>query len=225
LKYILWRITEDQASWFLRNNTPCDEEEVGLIEELVSETKPNNDLVREFERRGYHFLVYSQFRYPPPIPPEYEARFKPPFYSKNVFYGSIELYTSYYEYAYHWMRQRIHLPTVSLTAEERTVFSVSFSDRSIVDIHHHKDIAAIMNKADYAASHKFVKENQHINSILYPSARKVGGKCVSTYDIKNLSKTPKEKDNIRLVFHTKKQDCVIYDSSNQPVTIKWRDVS
>lgn len=223
MKGELWRIAEEQATSSLQNSVDADEGEIDFLEGLVAESKPEKVLERKFVQMGYHYLVYSQFRYPPPVPSQYQARFKPPFHGNNVFYGSTEMDTSMHEYAYHWMRQRLHLKTLKRKAEPRTLFSVGFSDEYITDIRNHTNLASIMDKADYSASHAFVKANR-CTSILYPSVRHQGGLNVAVNEIALLSKEPTHQENIRLTFDAKIKGCKI-KTAFAAVTILWSHVS
>jgi hypothetical protein len=219
----LWRIAEEQAASSLQNSVDADEGEIDFLEGLVAETKPEKVLERKFIQMGYHYLVYSQFRYPPPVPSQYQARFKPPFHGNNVFYGSIETATSMHEYAYHWMRQRLHLKKLKRKAEPRTLFAVDLSDDHITDLTKHPNLANIMAKTDYSASHAFVKANR-CSSILYPSIRHQGGLNVAVNDIGLLGKQPCRQENIRLTFDAKIQACKI-KTAFQTFTILWGQVS
>lgn len=223
MKGELWRIAEEQAASSLQNSVDADEDEIDFLEGLVAETKPEKILERKFVQMGYHYLVYSQFRYPPPVPSEYQARFKPPFHGNNVFYGSVEPDTSMHEYAYHWMRQRFHIKKLKRKAEPRTLFSVDFDDPNITDITHNPNLANIMHKTDYSASHAFVKTNQ-CSSILCPSVRHFGGLNVAVSDISLLGKQPCHQENIRLTFDAKIQACKI-KTAFQTITILWTQVS
>jgi hypothetical protein len=219
----LWRIAEEQAASSLQNSIDADEEEIDFLEWLVAETKPEKLLERKFIQMGYHYLIYSQFRYSTPVPSEYQARFKPPFHKNNVFYGSIDQDTSMHEYAYHWMRQRIHLKKLKRKAEPRTLLSVDFADANITDIMRHPNLANIMHKTDYSASHAFVQTNQ-CSSILYPSVRHQGGVNVAVNEITLLGKKPSHLENIRLTFDAKIQGCKL-KTAYQTVTILWSQVS
>lgn len=223
MKAELWRIAEEQAASSLQNSVDASEVEIDFLETLVAETKPEKVLERKFIQMGYHYLVYSQFRYPPPVPSQYQARFKPPFHGNSVFYGSIKSDTSMHEYAYHWMRQRLHLKQLKRKAEPRTLFSVHFYDSNITDITQNPNLATIMHKTDYSASHAFVKANR-CSSILYSSVRHQGGLNVAVNDIALLSKQPTHQENIRLTFDAKIQGCKIKTAS-QTVTILWSQVS
>ncbi|HYX34762.1 MAG TPA: RES family NAD+ phosphorylase [Oligoflexus sp.] len=223
MKAELWRIAEEQATSSLQNNVEADEDEIDFLEKLVAETKPEKTLERGFIQMGYHYLIYSQFRYPPPVPSQYQARFKPPFHGNNVFHGSIESKTSLHEYVYHWLRQRLHLKKLSKKAEPRTLFTVDFDNPSITDIKHHPQLAEIMHKTDYSASHAFVKANT-CTSILYPSVRHPGGLNVAVNDIAFLRKIPSHQENIRLTFDAKVQACKI-KTAFQTLTIAWSQVS
>ena len=222
---LLWRIVEDQANWVLRNNVQGDDDDIQLLEELVNETKSLTDQEIEFQRKGYHILIYSPFRYDLPVLPKYQVRFKPPYHNKNVFYGSLETQTSYYEYAYHWMRQRFHIKNLSTAAERRTIFSVNFKGKNVIDIQDHPNIDAIMDKNDYSASHSFASQNKKGTPILYPSARKQDGLNMAIMNITDLEKKPDEKHSIHLIFSSREEKCRIITHEEKDLYIFWKEVS
>ncbi|MBC7531127.1 MAG: RES family NAD+ phosphorylase [Oligoflexus sp.] len=224
MKCDLWRITEEQATSSLHNNIPdSSSRETDFLENLVDETKPLKTLEQQYIQAGYHYLVYSQFRYPLPVPSRYAARFKPPLHMENVFYGGLAPETSYHEYVYHFLRQRLHISGLSEFKETRTIFSVEFHDDHTTDLRHLENTAAIMHKTDYSLSHSFVKSNQ-CSSILYPSARHHGGECVAVFDIRYLKKIPKSHENIQLSLNAINHACHVKNPF-RAFTIKWSDVS
>jgi hypothetical protein len=121
------------------------------------------------------------------------------------------------------MRQRLHLKKLKRKVEPRTLFAVDFSDDHITDLTKHPNLANIIDKTDYFASHAFVKANR-CSSILCPIVRHQGGSNVAVNDIALLGKQPCHQENIRLTFDAKIQACKI-KTAFQTITILWGQVS
>lgn len=218
---ILHRIVELQAHTVIRKITDT-QEEYEFIESLIESQKPP-PLASD-----HHYLIKTPFRYPLPVKPEYAGRFKPPFYHRNCFYGS-ELYrTSAYEYAYHWLEQRVHLSRLSQEPQPRTHFQVDFSDGRCVDVRGNPDIEKIMDRKDYSSSHRFVQSNPELSSILYFSCRDPQkGNCVATFEIDSLGKMPLAERTLHFVYQTLQKKCIIQDLllSEPQLEIAWDEVS
>lgn len=218
---ILNRIVELQAHSVIRNITD-NQEEYEYIENLIESKKPPSS------NSFYHYLISTPFRYPLPVEPANIARFRPPFYNRNSFYGAEQFRTSAYEYAYHWLRQRVHIPDLSQEPQPRTHFKVSFNDPKIMDIRSRKNIDQIMDRNDYAASHKFINTQQNVTSIIYPSSRDpLRGNCVVTFEITTLGKDPKKERNLDFVYQSNQRMCIIQNplSQKELYRIKWQEVS
>ncbi|WP_141732474.1 RES family NAD+ phosphorylase [Oligoflexus tunisiensis] len=221
----IWRTVERDGNWALQGKVPGDIDDIGLLEEFVEETKANRSVVAAAQRSGYHFLIYTPFRYDPPVPPEYAARFRPPYYTKNVFYGARSLDVSIHEASFYFMRERRHLPTPSGSGEPRTTFTVGVDDAQAVDITKHPDIEKIMDRTDHAASHAYILQNP-CDTLVYPSARFVGGECVAVFEIKCLEKAPRSAWQYRFQYLKGSDLCVIFnDRDEQSYAIGWGEVS
>src|SRR5690348_15899593 len=75
------RVVEDQVKLTSYRATE-DAEKAIQLEILIDLTKPPK---RQIE---WHELIYTPFRYNLPVLPRFQARFKPPYFQKNVFYAS-----------------------------------------------------------------------------------------------------------------------------------------
>jgi len=223
LRANIWRTVELQAKWGLQNHVPGDITDISILEEYVYETKPESALEKQFRRQGYSVLVYTQFLYPVPVPPDKAARFRPAYHPKNVFYGAIEIETSFYETAYYFMKERILFKKPTSSAEPKTVFEVGFKDSKAQMIHGLPNIAAIMDRNDYSASHAYTKATV-CNSIYYPSARRAEGNCIAAYEIEVLDKEPSKQMGVRFTFDGKKQACKV-DTDSGEIWIEWKVVS
>lgn len=204
---ILHRIVERQAETITRELTD-DQAEYEFIENLVESTKP------EIDPRGWHRLISTPFRYPVPVDPAYQARFKPPFSDKLVFYGSCSLHTAVFEFGYHWLLERVHLVGLSQTIENRNYFTVGFNDPSLKNIRNNPSIKQIMDRRDYSASHSFIANHPEVTSLLYPSARDPqSGDCVAAFKIETLEKKPAQSTVLHLLYREKSKEAYIYDPS------------
>lgn len=215
----LHRIIELQAKTVTRYTTDT-QEEYDYIEGLLEEIKPT------LPQTAHHYLIATSFRYRLPVQPQFQARFRPPYFSKNSFYGTKVYPTAAYEVGYHFLRQRVHLKGLSQDPESRTHYRVAFSDSKIVDIHSRKDLKKIMDPNDYTASHQFVLKNSKISSIMYPSCRDPQKRaCVITFDIHTLGKTPRNQHTIHFIYDESNQKCRVIDPTQKLdlIEIKWHD--
>ncbi len=218
---MLHRIVEDQASRTPIRTITDTQEEYEFIETLIEGTKP------EIEFTEHHYLIRTQFRYPLPVAPEYAARFRPPFFHRNVFYGSFERITACYESAFHWLRERVHVSNLTQTPEPRTHFETDFKDPYAIDICRHKNVAQIMNKNDYSHSHSFVEENQQASSIIYPSCRDPQHRnCAAVFDVATLGLQPGSMENMFFIYNAATKSCMISGPSfDQTLVIPWQVMS
>lgn len=195
-----------------------NQEEYDFVESLIESFKPQEP------KTDHHYLIKTPFRYPLPVPPLYAARFKPPFYERNGFYGAAHFRTSAFEYVYHWLRQRVHLPTLSQTPEPRTHFQVAFHDNSCLDIRKHKEVKSLMDRKNYGPSHDFIRAHPETRSLLYPSCRDPErGDCIVTFDIQTLDREPKGERTLYLIYESATQSCLIEDplEKTAPMRINW----
>jgi len=214
---MLHRIVEDQASHTPTRTITDTQEEYDFIESLIEESKP------AIPDTNHHYLIRTQFRYPLPVLPKYAARFRPPHFHRNVFYGSFERLTSFYEAAYHWLRERIHVKGLSITPEPRTHFTVEFDDPKATNICKHRDISKIMDRKDYTRSHEFILENPHVSSIIYPSCRDPkNGNCAAVFDLMTLEERLDSTEPLYFTYDTNTKTCTISGPQvDSPMVIPW----
>jgi hypothetical protein len=202
------RIVEHQASLSSYRATQ-DEERAIQLELLIEYTKP------KIPSTDWHYLISTPFRYSPPHP---NARFRPPFTRRNVFFGALHTDTAFYEFAYHFMKQRIHLKAESETGQ-RTLFSVEANDTTAVRIHEHDSYQKIIDRNNYSASHEFIEQNPHVTFILYPSCRDPELRDnAAIFDIKHLEKNPKWESSLKFFYVFKKQELIWIDKK---LHIQW----
>ena len=213
------RVVEDQAKLTSYRATQ-DEEKAIQLEILIDLTKP------PMPKLGWHDLVATPFRYDLPVMPQFQARFRPPYFSKNVFYSSGIIETALFEYSYHMMRQRIHLQVGKRRVKNetgiRTGFSVDADDSAAVGIHSLGNAAAILDKADYSASHTFVKSDPNINFIVYPSVRDPKHRDnMAIMNISFLSPKIKAERQLNFFYDYKKKKVTWID---EKLSIEWNQV-
>lgn len=158
----------------------------------------------------WHPLIAKPFRYPPPQP-QHQARFRPA-YGKNVFYGSTTQETALYEYSFHFMKQRVNMKHHAPDSGLRTIFIVSANEFNSIDVSSDPNLADIMDKNDYSASHDFVRNHPRTTFIRYPSCRDPRNRTnIAILDINHLEKNPNWETSIKY----------FYDYNTQ--TISWID--
>jgi hypothetical protein len=217
---MLHRIVEDQASSSPTRTITDTQEEYEFIEALIEGTKP------EIEVTQHHYLIRTQFRYPLPVAAKYAARFRPPFFHRNVFYGCFEGITACYEAAFHWLRERIHVPNLSQTAEPRTHFETDFNDAFAINICGHRDVTQIMDKNDYSRSHRLIESNPNASSIIYPSCRDPQHRnCAAVLDVTTLGTQPQSMENLFFIYSSGAKSCLIEGPTMSPLEIPWTVVS
>lgn len=222
---ILNRIVELQAKTVIRKIT-SDQAEYDFLEKLVESSKP------ELPESAHHYLIRSSFRYPLPVAPEFQARFRPPYFNKNTFYGCATYVTTVFEYGYHWLRQRVHVMGLSQEPQSRTHFQVSFKDRRCLDIRKIPGITKIMNRKDYSASHHFVRNHPELTSLLYPSCRDPDhGDSVVTFLVTTLGKEILSERTVNFIYHEKEKKCVVEYASEDvrqkntnAIEVSWAQV-
>jgi len=217
---MLNRIVELQAKTVIRQITDT-QEEYDFIENLIESHKP------PLPKTDHHYLIATPFRYPLPIAPEYAGRFKPPYYERNCFYGTLEYQTSVFEYGYHWLLQRVHLKGLSQQPQPRTHFKVKFKDPDCLDLRKHKRIKEMMDRHDYSSSHHFVLKQKNLTSLIYPSCRDPKqGSCVITFEINTLGKKPTSDKMIHLIYDEKNKKCLVESPLEweSRMEVVWEDV-
>lgn len=222
----VFRVVEAQVKSALLTITDT-QEEFEFLEGFVEATKPAYP--QEAVLGRFHYLIATSFRYPLPVPERYAARFRPPFYNRNVFYASVRPVIAYYEYAYHWLRQRVLLSGLSQSPEPRTQFSVMLHDPKMIDIRQHPHIAKIMDRNLYTDSHQLVRDLKEFDSIQYPSCRDPErGECVAVFNIFRLSQQPEDIRLLHLIYDSKMRACRVESSlgldEHLPMIISWDSV-
>lgn len=173
----LYRLVQSQIEIDYSKQATNSAEKAEALDRLLELSKP----LLKYE--NWDLLISAPFRYPLPVHPVYQARFRPPYFNRNVFYGTCEKETAIYESSFHFLKQRRHLKQFSDTGH-RTLF-VSFCDlKNTNDIRSDEQIESIMDKNNYLKSHEVAQNSSSKSGILYPSCRDLDRKtCAAIYEI------------------------------------------
>lgn len=218
---ILHRIVEHQSQSVVRQLTDS-QEEFEFIESLIETTKP------AIINSKHHYLIKTPFRYPLPVEPQFQERFKPPYFHKNCLYASEHYQTAAFEYAFHWLKQRIHIKNLSHQTQPRTHFQIKFHDPQCLNITKHKNIKRLMNRSNYSASHDFILKHSDISSLKYPSCRDPQQRpCLAVFDINTLDEKIHNERTILLIYNQQQKKCRIETKFQieEGLDIFWHDVA
>jgi hypothetical protein len=181
----IFRIIEDQSGSYALEATGNS---AGLAKQLEILFQKPTEAARK-KLSAWHKLIRTPFLYPLPVGFQYQARFKPPMSNKNVFYGAVEEVTAFYEFAHHFVKERIHL--TSSEACNRTCFSAELDNKNQVMVHREVNISQIMDSFNYAYSHEYIIQNPMIDLICYPSCRDINKRdCYAVLNINYLGYQP-----------------------------------
>lgn len=215
----LHRVVQSQMASRYSQQATSNKESADALDQLLEDLKPPMPSGHE----QWDLLIATPFRYPLPTDPQYEARFKPPHFHRNVWYGSELADTAFYEASYHLLKQRIHLPNHNETGL-RTLFVVDCDLSKALDVRGSADIAQIMDRQSYAASHKVAQSANSYTGIIYPSCREPkGSMCAAMYELSCFSKVVKNE----LTVHFEYQHHVITWTRHPSisVSINWSQIS
>lgn len=210
-----WRIVENQAN--LYGFRAADNAEKALyLEDIIESTKPAPLTA------GWDKLIAAPFRHPLPVPHAYQARFRPPYFNRNILYCSKELLTALYEHAFHYMRERVHLKGVR-EAGQRTAFTLLIDPKAVTDVRHRRDAKALTARKDYAASHAYISKNPEVRVIAYPSCRDPKRRLnYAALDIKAVGPNTGERRAISFYFD-QSQGSILWTDFDLP--IRWVEVA
>jgi hypothetical protein len=196
----VFRIVEDQSGSYALEATGNS---AGLAKQLEILFQKPTEVARK-KLLAWHKLIRAPFLYPLPVGLQYQARFKPPMSNRNIFYGAAEEETAFYEFAHHFVKERIHL--TSAEACNRTCFSAELDSKNQVRVHSHPNISQIMDPFDYAPSHSYIIQNSKIDLICYPSCRDINARdCYAVLNINHLGYHPKSTKNLTVNWDATKK--------------------
>jgi hypothetical protein len=209
------RIVESQSRLYAEQATSSYEKAL-YLESILEQTKP------PLPAEGWHPLIATPFRYPLPVAPPYQARFRPPFFHKNVLYASGEFRTILYEHAFHYLMERVHLQAVR-EAGQRTAFTLFITSSPITDLHREKDWKTIMDRRDYAPSHAYIRGHLDTEVLRYPSCRDPQqGDNFAVFDIRALARHLGKQETVSFYFDPLDMSIVWMDYR---LRITWKEVS
>lgn len=215
----LYRLLVSQISDRYSTKATSSKENAEILDKLLEGSKPQNKFSE------WDILIATPFRYPLPVNPIYQARFRPPNFSRNVMYGCEEKLTSAYECSYHFLKQRIHLQKLQETGY-RTLFVVKANTEKTIDLRNRPDIHQIMNRNDYSYSYKVANDHSDSDGFLYPSCRSPeSGLCAAIYQIQCLDKDVKREWNIPFDYNYKNKSVTWMRTKVLELSIKWNQVS
>jgi hypothetical protein len=216
----LFRIVQSQMADRYAQKATLSQATADALDRLLETTK----LATPSDHQSWDALIATPFRYPLPTDPLYLARFRPPHFRRNVWYGSQIAETSFYEAAYHLMKERVHLDNHEETGL-RTLFSVHCDLSGALDLSLDSQIDLIMDRNSYDKSHDVAKSADNKTGIIYPSCRDPKKKqCAAMFEITCFQKTVASELTIR--FHYQKNKSLSWlRIPNYNIKIAWGQVS
>ncbi len=115
-------------------------------------------------------MIEEVFRRRLPIPSEFQSRFGPPGFMKNVLYASESKRTTLYEFGYHLLLNPVNYGKAinASTFELKLVTSTP-----IIDVSTEGNLSSLMHKTNYSSAHAFVfrQSLQQLDTLKYPNVR------------------------------------------------------
>jgi hypothetical protein len=177
------------------------------LESVFELTKPTQRFAE------WHPLLAAPFRYPVPVAPAYQARFRPPFYPRNVLYAAKHIVTALYEHAFHFLKERAHLVKAVPESGYRRIFTLGIlTPEAIVDLRSFPESERIMDRNDYGPSHTFMQAHPEVRLLAYPSVRDPERRDnLAIFDINTLAKDVRDQAALLYYFNPKAQSLVWRD--------------
>lgn len=195
--------------------------EYEFLEDFVEQSKPQYP-----DHQGYHHLIQTPFRYSLPVPAQFAARFRPPHYSRNVFYASKDRHTSLYETSYYFLRERHHLTGLSQTPQPKTLFSAGINVAGATNLASHPDLKSLIARTDYSASHRYIEDHPDVTVLLYPSCRcPQAGQNAAVFAIAEMAPQPMSLDQVTFVYESAQKSVRIFQGKQVILTVTWQQVN
>ncbi|MGQ0572467.1 MAG: RES family NAD+ phosphorylase [Armatimonadota bacterium] len=211
-----YRVVQNQARTYALEATESPEQ-AGFLEEVLEASKP------ELLYPDWHVLIATPFRYPLPVPPAYQARFKPPYSLRNVLYCCRKETTALFEAGYHFLRERVGRTEMVPESGRRTIFSLSLLEEPTHDIRSRRDIKKIMDRLAYGPSHRYINSQPRARMLLYPSCREPdGGDNFACFEIEALGKRIGGSLDLDYYFSPERESIVW---SGQGLEVFWKTAS
>ncbi len=218
----LYRIVELQLGDSYAKKATDTYEESKLLDQILDKSKPF------IEKSSFDKLIYTSFRYDLPVPEIYSARFRPPLFEKNVWYGTYEIETAIFEASFHFLKERVHLKNAGGSVESRTLVHAHGNVKNFLNILKHKNIKKIMDKnshiASYAVAADAIKRNK--DGILYPSCRDPKkGICAAVYNIDVFSDDISKLSELTLNLYYKDKKVNWSRGKSINIDVEWSDIN
>lgn len=166
-----WRVVEAQHQVSTRKLVDSTEEQI-LLEEMIDQVKPP-----DITRGRIHYLLFTPFRYPPlPHGSRFGSR-----HERGIWYGSLELRSSFAEVAYYRLlfleasRAELGTVTTALTAFTATMRTLRGVDLTKAPFDRYR--SKIASPVRYDSTQPLGAEMRagSVEAFTYPSARDAEG--------------------------------------------------
>lgn len=216
----LHRVVQSQMASRYSQQATSSKESADALDQLLEDSKPP----MPSGCAQWDPLIATPFRYPLPVNPQYQARFKPPQFHRNVWYGSEFDVTAFYEASYHFMKERVHLPNHSETGL-RTLFVVDCDLSNSLDIRKQSNVKQIMDRHSYTASHQIAQNANGHTGIIYPSCREPQGRmCAAMYELSCFGKAVKSELTVHFEYN-QNQSITWMRHPSVNLSIAWSQIS
>lgn len=213
----LYRVVQSQMASRFSQKATYSNAHAKALDQLLEDTKP-----AKIDSR-WDILIATQFRYPTPVNPAYAARFRPPHFHRNVWYGSFEKETAFYESSYHFMKQRVHLEDHEETGL-RTAFVSECEVSRVWDICNDSNVLEIMDRRSLEKSYEIAKKAESYTGILYPSCRDPKNRrCVAMFELSSFAKEIKN-EWVVLFNYEKNKSLTWYRHRKIDLSVQWSQV-
>lgn len=213
----LFRLVQSQMSNRYSQKATSSKAKADALEKLLEDSKPSK------LNPKWDALIANPFRYPIPVDPIYSARFSPPYFHRNVWYGGLQKDTAVYEFSFHFLKQRVHLEGIEETGL-RTLFVCDCDLSKTHDICQRSDISDVMDRHNYEKSYEIAKSANSWTGIIYPSCRDPKkGLCAAIFELSEFSLEIKNERTIH--FEYKNGTVNWYRHLFVDVSVDWSKVS
>jgi len=211
-----YRVVQHQSAATFAAKATSSTQKAAYLDAALEATKPPNPAPE------WHELLAAPFRYPLPVDPHFAARFRPPRSTRNVLYAAELLDTAVYEWAFHFMRQRIHI-TGMRDIGIRTAFSLTVVHEDIRSVTGTTDEPALTDRDDYSASHAYIRKHPEIVVLRYPSCRDAMRRPnLAVFSLDALAREIGAEKNLMFLFEQAAAEVRIQEYG---LVIRWPDVS
>lgn len=175
---------------------------------FVTNSRAIPGVVRLF---GSKEMIDDVFSRTLPIPSQYQSRFGPPGFWKNVLYSSETKRTTLFEFSYHLLKNPInHDKAINASTFELNLIT---SNRPI-DVSQEANLSQILNRTNYQDAHVFVNHQNfnQLDIIKYPNVRdpQLGGINYAIF----------KADSVKPSSNVDAEDLILIPRSNNTVEVQ-----